>query len=58
LEDVEVERLIGGAPRLALQDIVSHPRLPDARKLMIYVAAIRQQAATERSPELEHPGAM
>jgi hypothetical protein len=35
LEDAEIARLIGGAPRLTLEDIVAHPRLPEARKLFI-----------------------
>ncbi len=32
LEQAEIERLVGGRPRLALDDIVNHPRLPLARK--------------------------
>jgi hypothetical protein len=35
LEEADIERLIGGAPRVALEDIVGHPRLPDARKVYI-----------------------
>ena len=35
MEQAEIERLIGGAPRLALEDIVNHPRLPEARKLYL-----------------------
>lgn len=35
MEAVEGERLIGGPPRLALADIVNHPRLPEARKAFI-----------------------
>jgi len=33
LEQAEIERLLGGAPRLQLEDIVSHPRLPEARRV-------------------------
>ncbi len=32
LEQAEIERLVGGPPRLALDDIVRHPRLPEARR--------------------------
>jgi hypothetical protein len=32
LEQDEIERLLGGAPRLLLDDIVEHPRLAEARK--------------------------
>jgi hypothetical protein len=35
LEQAEIERLSGGAPRLQLEDIVAHPRLPEARKVYI-----------------------
>ena len=35
MEDGEIARLIGGAPRLTLEAIVAHPRLPEARKLFI-----------------------
>jgi DNA-binding MarR family transcriptional regulator len=35
LHDSEIERLIGGPPRLTLEGIVSHPRLPAARKLYL-----------------------
>jgi len=35
LEDAEIERLIGGSPRIAFDDIVSHPRFLEARKLYI-----------------------
>jgi DNA-binding MarR family transcriptional regulator len=35
LEQDEIERLVGGAPRLAYEDIVGHPRLPEARKLYL-----------------------
>lgn len=31
----EIERLIGGAPRLTVEDIVGHPRLPEARKVYL-----------------------
>jgi hypothetical protein len=33
LDEAEIERLLGGPPRLAFEDIVNHPRLADARKL-------------------------
>ena len=32
MEQAEIERLLGGAPRLALDDIANDPRLPQARK--------------------------
>jgi hypothetical protein len=32
LEAVEIQRLLGGPPRLAFEDILGHPRLPEARK--------------------------
>jgi len=32
MEDAEVERLIGGRPRLAYEDIVAHPRLREAAR--------------------------
>jgi hypothetical protein len=35
LEQAEIERLVGGPPRLALDDIVRHPRLPEARKVFL-----------------------
>src|SRR5437016_2083329 len=35
LEQAEIERLLGGAPRLSIEDIVKHPRLPEARKLYL-----------------------
>jgi hypothetical protein len=35
LEQAEIEALLGGAPRLQLEDIVSHPRLPEARKVYL-----------------------
>jgi hypothetical protein len=35
LEKVELERLLGGPPRIALEDIVKHPRLPAARKVYL-----------------------
>jgi hypothetical protein len=35
LEEVEIERLLGGAPRISLEDIVGHPRLPEARRLYL-----------------------
>ena len=35
MEAVDIEGLTGGPPRLALEDIVSHPRLPEARKVFI-----------------------
>ena len=33
MDDVEIERLLGGRPRIAPADIVGHPHLPEARKL-------------------------
>jgi hypothetical protein len=30
LEEAEIERLIGGPPRLAIEDIVRHPRFAEA----------------------------
>jgi hypothetical protein len=35
LEQAEIERLLGGAPRLAREDVVKHPRLPEARKVYL-----------------------
>jgi hypothetical protein len=35
LDDAEIERLLGGAPRITIDDIVGHPRLPEARKLYL-----------------------
>jgi hypothetical protein len=35
LPDSEIERLIGGPPRIALDDIIRHPRLAQARKLYL-----------------------
>lgn len=35
LEDTEIERLIGHAPRVTIEDILAHPRLPEARKLYL-----------------------
>jgi hypothetical protein len=35
MDDANIERLIGGRPRLRLQDIVKHPRLPTARKVYL-----------------------
>jgi hypothetical protein len=35
LEEAEIERLLGGPPRVGFQDIVEHPRLPEARKLYL-----------------------
>jgi hypothetical protein len=35
LDDSELARLIGGPPRLALEDIIKHPRLPEARRLYL-----------------------
>jgi hypothetical protein len=35
LEDTEIQRLIGGPPRLTLEDIARHPRLPEARKVYL-----------------------
>jgi hypothetical protein len=35
LEQADIERLLGGAPRLVLDDIVKHPRLPEARKVYL-----------------------
>jgi hypothetical protein len=32
LEKAEIERLVGGPPRLALEDIIHHPRMAEARK--------------------------
>lgn len=32
VDQAEIERLAGGQPRVALDDIVNHPRLPEARK--------------------------
>jgi len=32
LEDVEIERLLGGPPRLTLDGIINHPRLPEAHR--------------------------
>jgi hypothetical protein len=32
VDDAEIERLLGGAPRVTLEGIIKHPRLPDARK--------------------------
>ena len=32
MEQAEIGRLVGGPPRLKLDDIVRHPRLPEARK--------------------------
>ena len=35
LDQVEIERLAGGPPRLALEDIVNHPRLAEARAVYL-----------------------
>jgi hypothetical protein len=35
LDEAEIERLPGGPPRLTFEDVVAHPRLPDARKAYI-----------------------
>jgi hypothetical protein len=35
VEEAEIKRLLGGAPRLALEDIARHPRLPEARKVYL-----------------------
>ena len=35
MEDAEVERLIGGRPRLAFEDIVAHPRLREAARVYV-----------------------
>jgi hypothetical protein len=35
LDEAEIERLLGGPPRLTFEDVVAHPRLPDARKAYI-----------------------
>lgn len=35
MEQAEIERLLGGAPRLLLDDIVEHPRLAEARKVYL-----------------------
>jgi hypothetical protein len=32
LEEIAIKELIGGAPRVTIEDIVRHPRLPEARK--------------------------
>ncbi len=32
MEETEIERLLGRAPRISLQEILRHPRLPEARK--------------------------
>jgi hypothetical protein len=32
LQEEEIARLLGTPPRIAFQDIVKHPRLPEARK--------------------------
>ena len=35
MRDIDIERVIGGPPRVAFADIVNHPRLPAARKVYI-----------------------
>jgi hypothetical protein len=35
LEDTEIEHLIGRAPRVTIEDILAHPRLPEGRKLYL-----------------------
>jgi hypothetical protein len=35
LDEAEIERLVGGPPRLSFEDIVGHPRLPEARKVYL-----------------------
>jgi hypothetical protein len=35
LEQTDIECLIGGRPRLAVEEIIKHPRLPQARKLFL-----------------------
>ena len=35
LDEAEIERLAGGPPRLALDDIVNHPRLAEARAVFV-----------------------
>lgn len=35
VHDPDVEKLLGGAPRVAFEDIVRHPRFPEARKLYL-----------------------
>ena len=35
LQQTEIEHLIGGAPRVTIEDIVGHPRLPEARKVYL-----------------------
>jgi DNA-binding MarR family transcriptional regulator len=35
MEDADVERLIGGCPRLAYEDIVAHPRLREAARVYV-----------------------
>ena len=35
MEQAEIERLVGGPPRLAYEDIANHPRLPEARRVYL-----------------------
>lgn len=35
VHDPDVKKLLGGAPRVAFEDIVRHPRMPQARKLYL-----------------------
>lgn len=35
LQQADIERFVGGAPRVALEDIVRHPRFQDARRLYL-----------------------
>src|SRR6516165_6394926 len=35
LDAAEMERLIGGAPRVTIEDIVGHPQFPEARKAYV-----------------------
>ncbi|MEA2910206.1 MAG: hypothetical protein QOJ15_2287 [Bradyrhizobium sp.] len=35
MEEAEIERLLGGPPRVGIEDIVNHPRLAQARKVYL-----------------------
>ncbi|MDR3496685.1 MAG: hypothetical protein P4L82_18980 [Ancalomicrobiaceae bacterium] len=35
MDQAEIERLAGGSPRLAYEDIANHPRLPEAREVFL-----------------------
>jgi hypothetical protein len=35
LQPTEIEHLIGGAPRVTIEDIVGHPRLAEARRIYL-----------------------